>query len=96
MRQRASLKGVGSWIQPSPSGVWLHSRVPSSWLTHQYQGAGSPLAAALRESDSELAAQGSVIEAKKREVEAIRSRYEQDRQRYIALTDPRGSTSSPR
>lgn len=56
----------------------------------------SPLAAALRESDSELAAQGSVIEAKKREVEAIRTRYEQDRQRYIALTDPRGSAPPPR
>jgi outer membrane protein TolC len=56
----------------------------------------SPLAAALRESDSELAAQGSVIEAKKREVEAIRTRYEQDRIRYIALTDPRGSTPPPR
>ena len=56
----------------------------------------SPLAAALRESDSELAAQGSVIEAKKREVEAIRTHYEQDRIRYIALTDPRGSTPPPR
>jgi len=47
------------------------------------------LAAALRESDSELAAQGSVIEAKRRDIEAIRSRYEQDRSRYIALTEPR-------
>lgn len=51
----------------------------------------APLAAALRESDSELAAQNLVIEAKKREMEAIRTRYEQDRQRYIALTDPRGA-----
>ena len=47
------------------------------------------LAAALRESDSELAAQSSIIEAKRRDIEAIRSRYEQDRSRYIALTEPR-------
>jgi hypothetical protein len=47
------------------------------------------LAAALRESDSELAAQSSIIEAKKRDIDAIRSRYEQDRSRYIALTEPR-------
>jgi hypothetical protein len=51
--------------------------------------ADSTLAAALRESDSELAAQSSIIEAKRREIEAIRSRYEQDRSRYIALTEPR-------
>ncbi|MCK6393290.1 hypothetical protein [Zoogloea sp.] len=47
------------------------------------------LAAALRDSDSELAAQGSIIEAKRRDIEAIRSRYEQDRSRYIALTESR-------
>lgn len=47
------------------------------------------LAAALRESDSELAAQSSIIEAKRRDIDAIRSRYEQDRSRYIALTEPR-------
>jgi len=52
------------------------------------------LTAALRESDGELAAQGSVIEVKKREIEAIRTRYEQDRQRYISLTEPYGA--SPR
>jgi len=48
------------------------------------------LIAALRESDSELAAQSLVIEAKKREIEAIRTRYEQDRQRYIGLTERHG------
>ena len=56
-----------------------------------------PLAAALRESDSELAAQASVIEAKKREIDAIRSRYEQDRLRYIKLTESHGTLpGSPR
>ncbi len=64
---------------------------------YQKRAMPAPLTAALRESDSELAAQGSVIEAKRREIEAIRTRYEQDRQRYIALTDslsrgaPRGT-----
>ncbi|WP_374264620.1 hypothetical protein [Zoogloea sp.] len=46
---------------------------------------------ALRESDSELSNQGSVIAAKKKEIEAIRKRFELDRVRYIALTTPRGS-----
>ncbi|HPI59238.1 hypothetical protein [Zoogloea sp.] len=47
------------------------------------------LAASLRESDSELAAQNSIMEAKRRDIEAIRNRFEQDRSRYIALTEPR-------
>jgi len=53
------------------------------------------LATALHESDSELASQSSVIEAKKREIEAIRSRFEQDRSRYIRLTDPRSPGAIP-
>lgn len=47
------------------------------------------LAASLRESDSELAAQNSIMEAKRRDIEAIRNRFEQDRSRYIALTESR-------
>ena len=47
------------------------------------------LAASLRESDSELGAQNSIMEAKRRDIEAIRNRFEQDRSRYIALTEPR-------
>lgn len=47
------------------------------------------LAASLRESDSELAAQTSIMEAKRRDIEVIRTRFEQDRSRYIALTEPR-------
>jgi len=56
-----------------------------------YQKRSMPVALAnsLRESDSELAAQWSVIEVKRRDIENIRARYEQDRARYIALTDPR-------
>lgn len=56
-----------------------------------YQKRAMPpaLAAALRDSDSELAAQKSIIEAKRRDIEAIRARFEQDRQRYMALTEPR-------
>ncbi len=53
------------------------------------------LAAALRESDSELNAQGLLVEAKRRDIEAIRSRYEQDRTRYIMLTDPRPAAGAP-
>jgi hypothetical protein len=29
------------------------------------------------------------MEAKRRDIEAIRNRFEQDRSRYIALTEPR-------
>ncbi|MBN8283585.1 hypothetical protein [Zoogloea sp.] len=47
------------------------------------------LAASLRESDSELAAQNSIMDAKRRDIEAIRNRFEQDRSRYIALTESR-------
>ena len=54
------------------------------------------LAAALRESDSELNAQGLLVEAKRRDIEAIRSRYEQDRTRYIMLTETRPGSGSSR
>ena len=49
------------------------------------------LAASLRESDSEMAAQTSVIDAKRRDIESIRARYEQDRSRYISLMEQRGT-----
>lgn len=58
-----------------------------------YQKRAMPvtLANSLKESDSELAAQWSVIEVKRRDIENIRARFEQDRARYIALTDPRAT-----
>ena len=58
-----------------------------------YQKRAMPvtLSNSLKESDSELAAQWSVIEVKRRDIENIRARFEQDRARYIALTDPRGA-----
>jgi hypothetical protein len=54
------------------------------------------LASSLRESDSELGAQVAVIESKRKDIEAIRTRFEQDRSRYIALTDPRSTAPVPR
>src|SRR5574343_88408 len=54
------------------------------------------LASSLRESDSELGAQVAVIESKRKDIEAIRTRFEQDRSRYIALTDPRAAAPLPR
>ncbi|MDD3353378.1 hypothetical protein [Zoogloea sp.] len=47
------------------------------------------LASAIRESDSALAAQDLVIEAKRKDIESIRARYAQDRSRYIELTQTR-------
>ena len=55
------------------------------------------LAASLRESDGELNAQSLLVEAKRRDIEAIRTRYEQDRARYIMLTETRsGGAGTPR
>ncbi len=45
------------------------------------------LAASLRESDGELNAQSLLVESKRRDIEAIRTRYAQDRARYIMLTE---------
>lgn len=54
------------------------------------------LAASLRESDGELNAQSLLVEAKRRDIEAIRTRYEQDRARYIMLTETRPGSGSSR
>ena len=54
------------------------------------------LAASLRESDGELNAQSLLVEAKRRDIEAIRNRYEQDRARYIMLTETRPGGGSSR
>ncbi len=54
------------------------------------------LAASLRESDGELNAQSLLVEAKRRDIEAIRTRYEQDRARYIMLTETRPGGGSSR
>jgi hypothetical protein len=43
------------------------------------------LVESLRDNDSELAAQRSVIESKQRDVEAVKSRYDADRRRYSEL-----------
>ncbi|MBS1227138.1 MAG: hypothetical protein H6R17_415 [Proteobacteria bacterium] len=40
----------------------------------------------LRDADSEIKAQELVIEAKKRELEAIRAKYDDDRRRYLDLS----------
>lgn len=56
---------------------------------YQKRAMPTTLAAAVRDMDSELSAQTSVIEAKRRDIESIRTRYEQDRSRYITLTESR-------
>jgi hypothetical protein len=63
-----------------------------------YQKRAMPplLSASLRESDSELALQNALIEAKRRDIEAIRARFEQDRSRYIALTEAHTQIQPPR
>ena len=51
----------------------------------------------VRSLDSEIVAQRTVIDVKQREREAVRSRFEEDRRRYVELTRPlpRTSTSQP-
>lgn len=51
----------------------------------------------VRSLDGEIVAQRTVIDVKQREREAVRSRFEEDRRRYVELTRPlpRSSTSPP-
>lgn len=49
------------------------------------------LADAVRESESELRAHQSVIDAKQKEMEAVRARYDEDKRRYIEITRGRGA-----
>lgn len=71
-------------------GLLMQKRQGLNREAEFYQRRALPavLVASLRESDSELAAQSSVIESKRRDMETIRSRFEQDRARYISLTEP--------
>lgn len=45
----------------------------------------------IRDAEYELKVQTELVTGKKRELELVRQRYEQDRQRYIALTRNRGA-----
>lgn len=47
----------------------------------------------LRDTDSEIKAQEALIEAKKREIEAIRAKYDEDKRRYLDLSR---RTAAPR
>ncbi|TAH46965.1 MAG: hypothetical protein EYC67_07955 [Betaproteobacteria bacterium] len=49
----------------------------------------------IRNLDSEIVAQRTVIDVKLREREAVRSRFEEDRRRYVELTRPAPRSSSP-
>ncbi|PKO55619.1 MAG: hypothetical protein CVU28_05810, partial [Betaproteobacteria bacterium HGW-Betaproteobacteria-21] len=55
-----------------------------------YRGQNVPpdLAEDQRNVDGEIAAQRSIIEAKLRERESLRLRFEEDRRRYLELTAP--------
>lgn len=48
---------------------------------------------AVRENESELRANASVVESKQKEIEAVRAKYDEDRRRYIELT--RRTPSAP-
>jgi hypothetical protein len=49
---------------------------------------------ALKDNESELRAHGSVIEAKQKELDAVRAKYDEDKRRYIELTRGRAAASS--
>ena len=46
---------------------------------------------ALKDNESELRAHGSVIEAKQKELEAVRAKYDEEKRRYIELTRGRAA-----
>lgn len=49
----------------------------------------------IRNLDSEIVAQRTVIDVKLREREAVRSRFDEDRRRYVELTQPAQRSSYP-
>lgn len=49
----------------------------------------------IRSLDSEIVAQRTVIDVKQREREAVRSRFEEDRRRYVELTQPSSRSATP-
>ncbi|KAB2965949.1 hypothetical protein [Zoogloea sp.] len=63
---------------------------------YQKRAMPAALAASIRDVDSEIATQSLVIDSKRKDIESIRNRYEQDRSRYIALTEARNSPPNSR
>jgi hypothetical protein len=51
---------------------------------------------AIRDNESELRAHASVVEAKQKQLDATRAKYDQERRRYIELTRERAANSGPR
>ena len=51
---------------------------------------------AIRDNESELRAHASVIEAKQKELDATRAKYDQERRRYIELTRERAANGGAR
>lgn len=51
---------------------------------------------AIRDNESELRAHASVVEAKQKEMDATRAKYDQERRRYIELTRERAANSGAR
>ncbi|MCB1959478.1 MAG: hypothetical protein KDE68_02960 [Rhodocyclaceae bacterium] len=54
---------------------------------HPPGGLPPDLSLALRDNQSELAAQQTVIDAKLKNIEAVRARFSRDRERFLILTD---------
>ena len=58
----------------------------------QYKGKGEPaggLQHDLKTAEADIKAQEELLDVKKREVEAINARYDEDKKRYSALSRPR-------
>jgi hypothetical protein len=63
-----------------------HERLQEEAKLHPAGAVPEDLTQAIRDNQSELAAQETVIDAKLKNIEAVRARYARDRERYRALT----------
>ncbi|TVO51617.1 hypothetical protein [Denitromonas halophila] len=65
-----------------------HERLQEEAKLHPTGAVPADLTQAIRDNQSELAAQETVIDAKLKNIEAVRARYSRDRERYRSLTSP--------
>ncbi|KAA3651943.1 MAG: hypothetical protein DWQ11_13095 [Proteobacteria bacterium] len=63
-----------------------HERLQEEAKLHPAGAVPVDLTQAIRDNQSELAAQDTVIDAKLKNIEAVRARYSRDRERFQALT----------
>jgi phage-related tail protein len=73
-----------------------HKQLSEEMQFYRKKPAPKDLLDAIKENESELRAHGSVVEAKTKEMEAVRAKYDEDKRRYIELIRGRSAGVDPR